>query len=91
MTKNDFITKVSEKTGLTKKDSESFVNACLDIIMQELASGSTVQLTGFGTFEARERKEKTCIVPNTKEKVVVPATKSPAFKPGKAFKDAVVK
>ena len=91
MTKKDFIATVAEKTGLTKKDSEIAVNAILDIITDELAAGGSVQLTGFGTFEVRARKEKTCIVPQTKEKVVVPATKNPAFKPGKALKDAVAK
>ena len=89
MTKKDFITAVSEETGLTKKDSEAAVNAFIDVVTRELAAGKTVQLTGFGTFEVRSRKEKTCIVPQTKEKVTVPATKTPAFKPGKALKDAV--
>jgi DNA-binding protein HU-beta len=91
MTKKDFIASVAEKTGLTKKDAEVAVNTMLDIITDELTTGGSVQLTGFGTFEVRSRKEKTCIVPQTKEKVVVPATKTPAFKPGKALKDAVSK
>lgn len=91
MTKKDFIASVSEKTGFTKKDSEAAVNAFIDIITSELAAGGSVQFTGFGTFEVRARKEKTCIVPQTKEKVVVPATKTPAFKPGKALKEAVSK
>ena len=91
MTKKDFIASLSEKTGLTKKDAEATVNAFIDIITDELAKGGTVQITGFGTFEVRSRKEKTCIVPQTKEKVLVPATKTPAFKPGKALKDSISK
>ena len=91
MTKKDFIASLSEKTGLTKKDAEATVNAFIDIITDELANGGTVQITGFGTFEVRSRKEKTCIVPQTKEKVLVPATKTPAFKPGKALKDSISK
>ena len=91
MTKKDLIASVSEKTGLTKKDSEAAVNAFIDIVTSELASGGSVQITGFGTFEVRARKEKTCIVPQTKEKVTVPATKTPAFKPGKGLKDSVSK
>ena len=91
MTKKEFVAVLGEKTGLSKKDTEVFVNAFIDTITQELASGGSVNLTGFGSFEVRSRKEKTCINPQTKEKMLVPATKSPAFKPGKALKDEVAK
>ena len=91
MTKKEFITALSEKTGLSKKDTETFVNAFIDTVTEELVAGNTVNFTGFGSFEVRSRKEKTCINPQTKEKMLVPATKSPAFKPGKAFKDEIAK
>ncbi len=91
MTKKEFVSALSEKTGLSKKDAEVFVNAFIDTITEELASGGSVNLTGFGSFEVRSRKEKTCINPQTKEKMLVPATKSPAFKPGKALKDEISK
>ena len=91
MTKKEFVAALGEKTGLSKKDTEAFVNAFIDTITEELASGGSVNLTGFGSFEVRSRKEKTCINPQTKEKMLVPATKSPAFKPGKALKDEIAK
>ena len=89
MTKKEFVAVIGEKTGLSKKDAEVFVNTFLSTITEELAKGGEVNLTGFGCFEVRERKEKYCLNPQTKEKILVPAMKSPAFKPGKAMKDAV--
>ena len=91
MTKKEFITAVSEKTGLSKKDTETFVNAFIDTITEELSKGNTVNLTGFGSFEVRSRKEKACLNPQTKEKIIVPPSKAPAFKAGKALKDSVAK
>lgn len=89
MTKADLITKISEKSELSKKDSEKALNAVIAAITDALIEGDKVQLTGFGTFEVRDKKEKEAINPRTKEKIVVPARKSPAFKAGKALKDAV--
>jgi DNA-binding protein HU-beta len=89
MNKTDLIHKVAEKTGSTKKDAESHVNAILDVIEETLAAGDDVQLIGFGTFEARERAERTGRNPQTGEEIIIPAGKVPAFKAGKALKDAV--
>jgi DNA-binding protein HU-beta len=89
MTKTDLINSVAEKAGFTKKDSEKAVNAILESITNALTNDEKVQIIGFGTFEVRDRKEKESINPRTKEKIVVPAKKAPAFKAGKALKDAV--
>lgn len=89
MTKADLITKIAEKSELSKKDSEKALNAVIAAITDALTEGDKVQLTGFGTFEVRDKKEKEAINPRTKEKILVPARKSPAFKAGKALKDAV--
>ena len=89
MNKAELVEAVAEKTGLTKKDSEKALAAVVDTIVATLAKGEKVQLVGFGTFETRVHKERTNINPATKEKQVIPATTVPAFKPGKAFKDAV--
>ena len=89
MTKADLITKIAEKSELSKKDSEKALNAVIAAITDALTEGDKVQLTGFGTFDVRDKKEKEAINPRTKEKIVVPARKSPAFKAGKALKDAV--
>ena len=88
MNKNELISAVAEKTGLSKKDSEKALNATLDAITAAVANGEKVQLIGFGTFELRERAEKQARNPRTGEKMTVPACKAPAFKAGQAFKDA---
>ena len=89
MNKTELVETVAEKTGLSKKDSERDLAAIIDTIVNSLAKGEKVQLVGFGTFETRVHKERTNINPQTKEKQVIPETTVPAFKPGKAFKDAV--
>ncbi|MBQ3498906.1 MAG: HU family DNA-binding protein [Clostridia bacterium] len=88
MNKNELISAVAEKTGLSKKDSEKALNAALETITATVAAGDKVQLIGFGTFELRERAEKQARNPRTGEKMTVPACKAPAFKAGQAFKDA---
>ena len=88
MNKNELISAVAEKSGLSKKDSEKALNAALEAITAAVAKGEKVQLIGFGTFELRERAEKLARNPRTGEKMTVPACKAPAFKAGQAFKDA---
>jgi len=80
---------VAEKAGLTKKDSEKALSAVFESIEETLAKGESVQLVGFGTFEARERKEREGRNPSTGEKIKIEAQKVPAFKPGRALKDQV--
>ncbi len=91
MTKAEFITAVAEKAGMTKKDTEAAVSAVIDTITDSLAKGEKIQLVGFGTFEVRERKAREGINPQTKAKISIDATKVPAFKAGRALKDAVAK
>ena len=89
MTKAELINSIAEKSQLSKKDSEKALNAVVAAITDSLTKGEKVQIVGFGTFEVRDKKAKEAINPRTKEKVAVPARKSPAFKAGKALKDAV--
>ena len=91
MTKAELINAIAEKSELTKKDAEKALNAVVSSITDALAGGDKVQIVGFGTFEVRERSAKEAINPRTKEKIKVPAKKAPAFKDGKALKDAVDK
>ena len=91
MNKTELIAAVAEKTGMSKKDSEKAVNAAFDSITAALVAGEKVQLVGFGAFEVKERGERICRNPRTKEEVVVPATRVASFKVGKALKDAVAK
>ena len=89
MTKIELVEKISEKTALTKKDSEKALNAFIDSVKEAVAGGDKVQLIGFGTFEVRNRSARVGRNPRTGENVKIAATKTPAFKAGKAFKDVV--
>ena len=89
MNKSDLIQAVVEKTGLTKKDSASAVDAMLNGIGDSLTKGDKVQLVGFGTFEVRSRQAREGRNPATGEAIKIEASKAPAFKAGKALKDMV--
>ncbi len=89
MNKTELIGAVSQKSELTKKDTEKLVNAVFETIMDELSKGDKVQLVGFGTFEVRERKQREGRNPATGEAITIPALNVPVFKAGKAFKDKV--
>ena len=92
MTKADLIGEIKDKSGLSsKKEAENALNAFIEVVTEALVKGDKVQLTGFGTFEVRDKKEKEAINPRTKEKIQIPAKKAPAFKAGKALKDVVNK
>jgi len=91
MTKAELISAVAEKSGLTKKDSDKAVTAVIDSITEALVEGEKVSLVGFGTFEVKDRAARKGINPRTKEPMPIPASKLPAFKAGKALKEAVAK
>ena len=87
--KQELIAKVAESAELTKKDAEKAVNAVFASVSEFLAKGEKVQLIGFGTFETRERAAREGRNPQTGEAIKIAATVVPAFKAGKALKDAV--
>ena len=89
MNKSDFISAVAEKEGFDKKTAEKAVNAVIACVGDALANGEKIQIAGFGTFEVRDRAEKTARNPRTGETINVPACKVPAFKAGKGLKDKV--
>lgn len=89
MNKNEFVTAIAEKSGLTKKDAEAALNAYTEVVTDALKAGDSVQLIGFGTFEVRERAARQGRNPHTGEAIEIAAAKAPAFKPGKALKDAI--
>jgi len=89
MTKAELIGAVAEKSKLTKKDSDKAVSAVIDAITEALVKGEKVSLVGFGTFEVKDRAARKGINPRTKEPMPIPASKLPAFKAGKALKEAV--
>ncbi len=91
MTKTELINEVVNKTELTKKDCEKVVSAVIESITDALILGDKVQLVGFGTFEVRDRAAREGKNPATGEPISIPATRVPAFKAGKALKDAIAK
>ena len=91
MNKTDLIAIAAENAGLTKKDTERVLNACLDAITAALVKGEKVQLSGFGTFEIKDREARVGRNPHTKETIDIPATRVPSFKASKVLKDTVAK
>lgn len=91
MNKTEFVAAIAEKAQVTKKDADAMVGAFIETVMEELKNGEKIALTGFGTFETRERSAREGKNPQTGEKIQIAAATVPAFKAGKAFKDAVAK
>ncbi|HIR99641.1 MAG TPA: HU family DNA-binding protein [Candidatus Coproplasma avistercoris] len=91
MNKSEFVAKLAEDTGLKKGDAEKFLDAFVANVKAIIADGDKLQLVGFGTFEAKERGERTGKNPLTGETITIAACKVPSFKPGKGFKDELNK
>ena len=89
MNKMDVVEAVASRAGLSKADSDRAVNAFIDAIADALTRGEKVTVTGFGTFEVRDRAARMGRNPQTGAPLHIPATKTPAFKAGKGLKDAV--
>ena len=91
MNKSELISIMAEKSKLTKKDTETILNAFIEIIEETLEKKEKVQLIGFGTFEPRNRAARIGRNPRTKEEISIPESTVPVFKAGKALKDIVSK
>lgn len=91
MNRTDLIRAMATKTGQTQKDTEASLIAFMDVVMESLAKNERIGLVGFGTFEVSERAEREGINPQTKERILLPSSKSPKFKASKAFKDLLNK
>ncbi len=89
MNKTEFIDAISDTTNLSKADAGRALEAVIDIITEQLKSGEQVVLTGFGTFQARRREARAGRNPQTGETIEIKASNVPAFKAGKALKDAL--
>ena len=89
MTKTELIESMAEKAKITKKAAGAAVDALAGSVIEAVKAGDKVQIVGFGTFESRKRAARTGLNPQTKEQIQIPETTMPAFKAGKAFKDAV--
>lgn len=89
MNKAELVSKMAEKSELTKKEAEAALNAFMKSVEEALVAGDKVQLVGFGSFEVRKRAARKGRNPQTKEEIKIPASKAPVFKAGKALKDLV--
>jgi len=92
--KPELIDALAERAGLARPVAAKVVNVLFGrggILPGELAAGRSVTIAGFGTFEVRSRKARTGVKPGTTQKIKIPASKYPAFKPGKALKEKVKK
>ena len=91
MTKTEFVEKIAEESGISKKDADASVKAALKVLTDTMAAGDKITFPGFGTFEVRERSAREGKNPRTGEAVQIAACKVPAFKAGKSLKDSVNK
>jgi len=89
MNKAELIVSMAEKSQLSKKDAEKALNAFIESVEEALKNNDKVQLVGFGSFEVRERAERKGRNPQTREEIVIPSSKVPVFKAGKALRDQV--
>ena len=89
MKKTELVNAIAAKTGLSKKDADAALTAAVEAVTEALTAGDKVSLIGFGTFEVRERAARTGKNPATGATIEIAACKAPAFKAGKALKDAV--
>ena len=89
MNKVELVTKMAEKSNLTKKEAALALDVFIESVEEALENKEKVQLVGFGTFETRERAAREGRNPRTKETITIPASTVPVFKAGKEFKDRV--
>ena len=89
MNKSELVVALAQKAELSKKDAEKAVNAFVEAVTETLKAGGKVQLVGFGTFESKDRPARTARNPRTGEEIKIAASKTAAFKVGKALKDSL--
>ena len=89
MQKTDFIKAVAERTGVSQKETKQVVDAALEVITESLKRAEKVTLTGFGTFEVRQRQAREGVNPQTRQKIQIAATKTPGFSASSTLKEAV--
>ncbi len=89
MNKSELIVALAQKAELSKKDADKALNAFVQVVAETLKAGDKVQLVGFGTFESKDRPARTARNPRTGEEIQIAASKTAAFKAGKALKDSL--
>ena len=89
MNKADLIDQVAARTGQTKVAVADTIEAAMAAIIESVAHSESVTLSGFGTFEPKQRRARTGRNPRTGDVVPIPPKRVPTFRPGNSFKDAV--
>lgn len=89
MTKADIVSEIAKSTGVDKTTVANVIEGFMDSVKDTMASGENVYLRGFGTFLVKERAEKTARNISKNTTIIIPAHKTPAFKPAKEFSIAV--
>ena len=89
MNKSELIDAVAVRADISKADAGRTIDAVIEVIGKALKKKDKVAVVGFGTFMVRERKARMGRNPKTKEPIKIKASKTPAFKAGKALKDAI--
>lgn len=87
MNKSELVYEVTNRLDVTRKEAEDVIDCFLDLVAENLANGDKVVLSGFGTFEIRNRVSRSGVNPRTGERIDIPCQKTPAFKVGKILKD----
>ena len=87
MNKSELVYEVTNRLDVTRKEAEDVIDCFLDLIAENLANGDKVVLSGFGTFEIRNRVSRSGVNPRTGERIDIPCQKTPALKVGKILKD----
>lgn len=90
MNKTELVAAIADEAEITKSEAHKVLSAFLDVITKALENGDKVVLTGFGTFEVRQSKERYGVNPRTRERLLIPARSRPAFSAGALLRDAVV-
>jgi len=89
MNKQELISEVANKTGITKKQAQNVIDAFIEVVTDSLSKDEKVALAGFGTFKVMQKKARKGVNPQTKDIIQIPAKKVPKFVPGKNLKDKV--
>ena len=89
MTKTDLVAQIAANTEMSKKNAEQAVSAVFEALSKAMAEGEKITISGFGTFEVRERADRQGINPRTREPITIAASRSIVFKPGKTLKDTL--
>ena len=89
MTKQEFVGRVAQRSGLSQRDASKAVDAFLESIQEALRQGDSVSFTGFGKFATSDRKARSGVNPRTGERVDIAASRVPKFSAGSALKSAV--